>query len=173
METIRAAQLEDAASIARVHVDSSRTTYKGIFPDAYLATLSYSRQEQSWKRFLNDPTQMTFVAVDEAGTIVGFVNGGPEREGDPVYQGELYAMYLLQEVQRRGLGRRLVKELARVLGERHFASMMLWVLASNPACHFYEALGGQVIKQRQHEMGGASYEELAYGWRDLFSLLLP
>ena len=46
METIRAAQLEDAAGIARVHVDSTRTTYKGIFPDAYLATLSYSRQEQ-------------------------------------------------------------------------------------------------------------------------------
>ena len=79
---------------------------------------------------------MTFVAVDEAGTIFGFVNGGPEREGDPVYQGVLYAMHLLLEVQRRGLGRRLVKELARVPGERHFASMMLWVLASNPACHF-------------------------------------
>ena len=171
METIRAAQLGDAAGIARVHVDSSRTTYKGIFPDAYLATLSYERQEQSWQRILNDPVQMTFVAVDEASTIVGFVNGGPEREGDPVYQGELYAMYLLQEVQRHGLGRRLVKELARVLTERHFASMMLWVLANNPACHFYEALGGQVIKQRQHQAGGASYDELAYGWRDL-SLLL-
>lgn len=170
-ETIRIAHLEDAAGIARVHVDSSRTTYKGIFADEFLATLTYSRQEQSWQRILNDPAQMTFVAVDEAGTIVGFVNGGPEREGDPVYQGELYAMYLVQEAQRRGLGRSLVKELARALAERHFASMMLWVLASNPACRFYEALGGQVIKQRQYQVGGASYDELAYGWKDL-SLLL-
>jgi GNAT superfamily N-acetyltransferase len=107
------------------------------------------------------------LAVDEADTIVGFVNGGPEREGDPVYQAELYAIYVLQEAQRHGLGRRLVKELTRFLAERYFASMMLWVLASNPACRFYEALGGQVIKQRQNQIGGAFYDELAYGWQDL------
>jgi ribosomal protein S18 acetylase RimI-like enzyme len=171
MESIRAAQLDDAAGIARVHVDSWRTTYKGIIPGEFLATLSYARQEQSWQQILNDPAQVTFVAVDEAGTIVGFVNGGPEREGDPAYQGELYAIYVLQEAQGHGLGRRLVKELTRLLAERHFESMMLWVLASNPACRFYEALGGQVIKQKQHQIGGASYDELAYGWQDL-SLLL-
>jgi len=171
METIRAAQLEDATGIARVHVDSSRTTYKRIFPNAYRATFSYERREESWQRILNDPAQVTFVAVDEAGTIVGFVNGGPEREGDPVYQAELYAIYVLQEAQQHGLGRRLVKELTRILAERHFASMMLWVLASNPACRFYEALGGQVIKQRQDQIGGSSYDELAYGWQDLSPLL--
>lgn len=171
METIRAAHLEDAAGIARVHVDCWRTTYKGIFPDELLANLSYERQEQSWQRILNDPVQITFVAEDEAGTIIGFVNGEPEREGDPVYQGELYAIYVLQEVHRRGLGRRLAKELARLLAERHMSSMMLWVLASNPACRFYKALGGQVIKQRQDQIGGVSYEELAYGWGDLSPLL--
>ncbi len=132
METIRAAQLEDAAGVARVHVDCWRTTYKGIFPDELLACLSYEGREQSWQHILSDPAQMTFVAEDEAGKIVGFVDGGPEREGDPVYRGELYAIYVLQEVHRRGLGRRLVKELARFLADRHLSSMMLWVLASNP-----------------------------------------
>ena len=171
METIRAAQLEDAYGIARVHVDSWRTTYKGIIPDEFLATLSYERQEQSWQRILSDPAHMTFVALDEAGTIVGFVNGGPEREGDPVYKAELYAIYMLQETQRHGLGRRLVKELTSLLTKRHYTSMMLWVLASNPACRFYEALGGQVIKQKQDQIGGAFYVELAYGWQDLSILL--
>src|SRR5713226_8784517 len=149
METIRVAQLEDAAGIARVHVGCWRTTYKGIFPDEFLASLSYERREQLWQRVLKDPAQITFVAEDETGKIIGFVNGGPEREGDPVYRGELHAIYVLQEVHRRGLGRRLVKELARLLADRQISSMMLWVLASNPACRFYEALGGQVIKQRQ------------------------
>ncbi len=85
METIRTAQFEDAAGIARVHVDCWRTTYKGIFPDDLLARLSYEGREQSWQRALSDPAQITFAAEDEAGKIVGFINGGPEREGDPVY----------------------------------------------------------------------------------------
>ena len=46
METIRTAQREDAADIARVHIDCWRTTYKGIFPDALLAGLSYKGREQ-------------------------------------------------------------------------------------------------------------------------------
>jgi predicted N-acetyltransferase YhbS len=124
-ETIRAARPGDAAGIARVHVDSSSTTYKGIYPDAYLVTFSYGQRDQSLQQILHDPAQVTFVAVDEAGTIVGFVNCGPGREGDLVYQGELCAINLAQEVQRCGLGRCLVKELAKLLTERHFASMML------------------------------------------------
>lgn len=171
MGTIRTAQPEDAAGIARVHVDSWRTTYKGIFPDELLANLSYERREQYWRQALNDSAQITIVTEDEMSKIVGFVTGGLAREGDPVYRGELYAIYVLQEAQRRGLGRRLIGELARLLAERQIASMMLWVLENNPACHFYESVGGQVIKQRQDQISGAFYDELAYGWTDLSPLL--
>jgi ribosomal protein S18 acetylase RimI-like enzyme len=95
----------------------------------------------------------------------------PKSKGDSVDRGELHAIYVLQEVHRRGLGRRLVKKLARQLADRQFSSMMLWVLASNPACRFYEALKGQVIKQRQDQISCVSYDELAYGWTDLSPLL--
>ncbi|HTK09029.1 MAG TPA: GNAT family N-acetyltransferase [Ktedonobacteraceae bacterium] len=171
MGTVRTAQFADATGIARVHVDSWRTTYKGIFPDELLANRSYERREQYWQQALNDPAQITVVTEDETGKIVGFVTGGLAREGDPVYRGELYAIYILQEAQRHGLGRRLIGELARRLAERQIASMMLWVLANNPACSFYEAVGGQVIKQKRDQIGGAFYDELAYGWTDLSPLL--
>lgn len=42
----RKAALEDAPGIANVHVDSWRSTYKGIVPDTYLASLSYENQER-------------------------------------------------------------------------------------------------------------------------------
>jgi ribosomal protein S18 acetylase RimI-like enzyme len=171
METIRAAQPEDAAGIARVHVASWRTTYEGIFPAELLASLSYARREQSWQRILDDPAQITLVATDESGKIIGFVNGGPERDADSADRGELNAIYILQEAHRHGLGLRLVKELARQLVERQFSSMMLWTIASNPACRFYAALGGQVIRQRQAQVGGVLYDELAYGWTDLSRLV--
>ncbi|QBD76634.1 GNAT family N-acetyltransferase [Ktedonosporobacter rubrisoli] len=172
MVNIRIAQVKDAAGIARVHVDCWRTTYKGIFPDDLLANLSYKRREQSWQHILNDPAQLTFVTEDETGKIVGFANGGPERKGDPIFRGELYAIYVLQEAQRQGLGRHLTKELVKQLRERQFFSLMLWVLVDNPSRRFYETLGGQIIKQRQIKIGGSSYEELAYGWKDFSQLWL-
>ncbi|MXY45544.1 MAG: GNAT family N-acetyltransferase, partial [Chloroflexi bacterium] len=41
------------------------------------------------------------------GAIVGFAHAGPEREGETGYDAELYAIYLLQRHQSRGVGRRL------------------------------------------------------------------
>ena len=48
---IRKAELEDAKGIAKVHVDSWRTTYKGIVPDTFLENLSYENREQIWKKW--------------------------------------------------------------------------------------------------------------------------
>ena len=43
-ETIRLARVEDAPGITRVHINSWRTTYKGIVPDKVLANLSFERR---------------------------------------------------------------------------------------------------------------------------------
>jgi GNAT superfamily N-acetyltransferase len=106
---IREASPTDAAAIARVHVDSWRTTYAGIVPADYLANLSYARREQFWCDLFSTPTPAgcVYVAAQETGEIVGFASGGPERSGNVVYRGELYAIYLLAPYQRQGLGRRL------------------------------------------------------------------
>jgi GNAT superfamily N-acetyltransferase len=86
------------------------------------------------------------------------------RENGPAgLRGELYAIYLLQNAQRRGLGTLLVRELRA----RGFGSMAVWVLAANPFRKFYEALGGKVVDEQQIERGGQSFTESAYGWQDL------
>jgi hypothetical protein len=33
-----------------------------------------------------------YVVEEESGQIVGFVTGGPEQDGDPIYRGEIYAL---------------------------------------------------------------------------------
>jgi hypothetical protein len=70
MVTIREARIEDAAGMARVHVDSWRTTYAGIVPDAYLANLTYARRENLWHDILSNTSgnEYRFVAVN-AGEI--------------------------------------------------------------------------------------------------------
>jgi hypothetical protein len=83
---IRKATVADAPGVARVHVDSWRTTYKGLIQADYLNGMSYTNSENRWRnRFDKNPTQYAiFVAEDVYGRIVGFADGGPERTGDTV-----------------------------------------------------------------------------------------
>lgn len=166
---VRVARLDDAPAIAELHVASSRTTYKGIFSDTFLDSLSVDKRKQSWKETLAipEPNSVTLVACNVDGSIVGFVSGGAERTGRLGYEGELYAIYLLQLAQRQGLGTLLVQHFVRELRARGFGSMAVWVLAANPFRKFYEALGGKVVAEQQIERGGQSFTESAYGWQDL------
>ncbi|MBE3574456.1 MAG: GNAT family N-acetyltransferase [Firmicutes bacterium] len=178
---IRSATLSDAPGMARVHVDSWRTTYAGIVADEFLARLSYARSEEMFRRFLAPGSpegagQCTFVATardgqPEVGQIVGFAHGGPARTEIPGYSGELYAIYILREFQRRGIGRRLVRAVAESLARSGRDSMYVWVLAANPSRRFYEALGGRLLRSQQIQIGAQSLEEVAYGWQDIQALI--
>jgi GNAT superfamily N-acetyltransferase len=170
--SVRRARATDGAGIARVHVDSWRTTYRGIVPDDYLAHRSYERQGQLWTQSLQSdaPDHGIFVAEDSGGEIVGFADGGPERSGDPVYRGELYAIYLLAASQRRGIGRRLFGAVAEHLAGQGIDRMLVWVLALNPFRHFYEVLGGRLLRSQTIEVGDVALEEVAYGWDDVAAL---
>jgi GNAT superfamily N-acetyltransferase len=169
---IREASPSDAAAIARVHVDSWRTTYAGIVPADYLAELSYARREQFWCDLLSTstPSGCVYVAAQDTGEIVGFASGGPERSGNAVYRGELYAIYLLAHYQRQGLGRRLTMAVVQQLLQCDLPSMLVWVLAANPGRAFYTTLGGQQVYEQEITIGAAPLLEVAYAWPDLREL---
>ncbi len=87
---LREARLEDAFAIARVHVDTWRTTYRGIVPDDYLASLSYQKRESSWRQMLSTAAEcqhFIYVAEEKTGQIIAFADGGPERTNNPIYKG--------------------------------------------------------------------------------------
>ena len=167
---IREATPDDARAIAAVHDSSWQSTYRGLLNDAYLDSLSVDDHAGRWQRLLASGTGDTFVAL-EGPDVVGFASCGRERDQDPIYQGELYAIYLLEDRQRRGLGRRLVSSVARRLLELEYRSMLVWVLAANPARAFYEAIGGALVRSRQMELAGETQEEAGYGWLDVADLL--
>lgn len=169
---IRPAREEDLPAIARVHVDTWRTTYAGLIPDDFLASLSYESRKQMWRETITDPEGRSslFVAHDPAGRVVGFASCGAERDGDPLYTGELYAIYVDQMAQGKGIGRALVQSAARDLTKRGHASLLIWVLANNPYRLFYEALGGVAFKHKDITFGRATLAEVAYGWPDIQSL---
>ncbi len=167
---LRAAEPADAMGIATVQVTAWRSAYRGLLPADYLAGMDAGEAASRWERRLRTPDPLVFVAESEAG-LVGFASGGPEREGDPVYRGELYAIYLLPQHQGLGHGRALAAAVAAGLADRRMRSMLVWVLRDNgPARAFYERLGGAYVREHPLEIGGATVAEVSYGWRDTVSL---
>lgn len=171
---IRSAAPPDAEALARVHGETWRTAYRGIVPDAHLDRLasSYDKRVARWREGLTNPIPGTFVLVaEQEGRVVAFATGGAERDGHPVYKGELWAVYVLAEFQRRGIGRRLTHAVATELQRRGFASMLVWVLRDNPSRAFYERLGGMPAGEKEIEIGGKKLVEVAYGWEDIGRLI--
>jgi len=170
---IRKAVPADAEAVFRVRVKSWQTSYAGILPAKYLADLGSEDRYREWQadRDNLNHTKVTFVAEDGRGQIVGFASGGPELNNDPVFQGELYAIYLLAHSQHQGVGTQLVQSVSCELVNQGYQSMLVWALSANPTRGFYEKLGGELVDQKEIEIGGAYYTEVAYGWRDIRPLV--
>ena len=169
---IREASHSDANGIAKVHVDCWRSTYDGIVPADFLADLSYHESEKFWHEVLTDSDMPGFVyiAVNDAGQIVGYIAGGPEREGNRLYEGEFYSIYILKEFQGQGIGRSLIAAASEKLLQSGLKSVMLWTFAVNPYREFFEALGGEVVSEETIEIGGSRLVQVAYGWSDVSDL---
>lgn len=181
---IRPAAPDDAPALASLHVRSWRETYAGLMPEPLLTRMTDSamqaRREVSWRQGVADPTQVVRLAEMD-GQVVGLASGGPLRPhpGLPAeqlpaeYDAELYTLYLLRAAQGRGLGRRLVAEVAGGLGQQGFRGLALWVLAANPTRAFYGHLGGALLGQRTEETPYGELQEVAYGWQTLEALIHP
>jgi L-amino acid N-acyltransferase YncA len=167
---IRPATQDDAPGIARVHAASWRTTYAGLISDAVIATRTEERLTAQWQRIMT--SENVFIATDADDAIIGFASCGPCRDTADMdrFTGELYAIYLLQATQGQGIGRDLVRTVAEWLLSQGMASMIVWVLSTNPSRRFYEALGGQYVREKTEGQGDAILHEVAYGWDDISGL---
>lgn len=165
MNSIRLAEARDASAIAHVHVQSWLTTYKGLVPEEYLASLNEAERIPLWQKWLALDISVFVAEVD--GKIAGFASGGPIREPLAAYDAELYTIYLLEEAQGRGIGKNLLSAVAEALIGKGHMSMLVWVLERNPAVRFYEKTGAERLTSKQIEIGGISLTELALGWPDL------
>lgn len=170
---IRPAIVDDAQAIAHVQVEGWRSTYTGIIPTDFLVAMNTEERAAGWRNGIANPNGKTGYFVAHIGSqVVGFACGGPERDGQLLYKGELYAIYLLREYQGQGIGRALMQVVAHWLFEQGYSNLLIWVLAgNNSGIGFYEALGGVRVGSKPIELGGAALEELGYGWENIHSLL--
>ena len=64
----------------------------------------------------------------------------------------------------------MTREWAALALERGLRSAIVRVFSENSACAFYERLGARLLREMQWTLGGKSYPERWYGWRDLRDL---
>ncbi|MCP3032497.1 GNAT family N-acetyltransferase [Halobacillus sp. A1] len=163
---IRKATVTDAEGVAKVQVDSWHSTYKDIVPDEYLRKMTYESRGKKWKDLIS--MQPVYIAEDNKGKIIGFSNGGPERTGKyPEFEGELYAIYILKDHQRKGLGKQLLEPIIQELEDLGIYSMLVLVLEDNHSRFFYEKVGAEKVDIIEIEVSGKRLNEVVYGWKDI------
>jgi GNAT superfamily N-acetyltransferase len=162
---IRPSREADALSISCIYIRTWQDTYLGLVPFGCLYSMSATQLEQGFMNELKSKKVISYVAED-AGDVVGFVSGGYERRGDDVYNGEIYALYVLKNHQRQGIGAGLVSSLATKLNHFGIYSMLVWVLEHNPYRRFYERISGVYLRKQRMPFSGEMLDTVAYGWID-------
>ena len=160
---LRDAREADIPTLAMLHVQTFNETHRGGRPGGP----TYELRERQWRDAFEsqDGSWFCYVIEDDRSELVGFAKGTPHDGGVPGYAGELNKIYLLQRVQRQGLGRQLLCAVARRFIERGVTSMLLFGEAKNPSNGFYEAFGAERLYSDAGEFHGG------YGWRDLRTLV--
>ena len=170
--TVRLARAADADAVAHVQRESWRTSYAGILPLDVIASHAGTSDAIAWKRRISRqaPDAATWIA-ERSGKVVGFASCGQARDTLRGLDAEIYALYVLQDEQRRGVGRELVRACARHFARRGLFGFYLWVLKANRARMFYGALGGEEVGEKVERLGRHDFAQIAYGWSDLTGLI--
>lgn len=167
---IRKPTESDAEGIAFVHVNSWKTSYTGIIDQDFLESLSYEKRLASWKEILKSKNSQELVVLLNK-QIVGFVGFGPIRaesylaffEDTEKKIGEIYAIYLLEEHKRKGLGKELFTQCRLWFNQEGFETFVVRALTDNlRAKGFYEKEGGKSIGEITITIGNKNYPEAFY-----------
>jgi GNAT superfamily N-acetyltransferase len=173
---IRRAGVEDARTIAEIHVAAWRESYTGVIPAMLLAALDVEERTARWRDILiavgQGADDAVFLAQRVGEAPGGFASCGRQRSEKLTragYVADFSAIYVLRSLQRRGAGRRLMGAMAASLRERGYGNAAVWVLRDNmEARRFYEALGGETTGvEGVWSVEGLDIPDLAYGWRDI------
>jgi GNAT superfamily N-acetyltransferase len=142
--SVRRAVAADAADIARVHVGSWQSAYRGLMSDELLDGLSVQKRADQWRSWLGPAGDRAHTLVGARdGEILGFATlricSRDEGERDDV--GEVPALYVLPSAWGAGVGAALMAACVEEMRAAGCREAILWMLEGNErAARFYERL---------------------------------
>jgi ribosomal protein S18 acetylase RimI-like enzyme len=148
--TIRAAVVDDADAMGRLHVRAWQRAYRGMIPDAYLDALLPSERAEMWRGNLARTGVPPVLVATLGETVVGFAAFGAAQPPhptepaptEPATSGELFAINLDPDHWGRGVGRALLQRATDELAALGYDDAVLWVLPENDRARaLYESEG--------------------------------
>lgn len=140
--TIRKATKSDAVSIASIHSNTWKVTYKDIVPEKVLNKVSFRNRLEYFQDVLGTDKEETVVAV-ENGLVVGFMTFGEARDHDVDNRcAEIWGLYIDASYFNKGIGKSLILWAENELNLRGYHCIYLWTLDENLRANtFYNSLG--------------------------------
>jgi L-amino acid N-acyltransferase YncA len=171
---IRGGTLEDSIGIAKVHLQTWQKSYRKFFPQEKLDNYSIPKSAKNWKTRIESYDRdriKLLVAEDFQKRIIGFATGGPsgvyEKSGIAGSDCEVYAIYVLNDCQNKGIGTALIKEMIIYFLQIGWKSMIIWTLKESCYRTFYEKLGGTPQETKLYHKWDTEHILSGYVWEDI------
>lgn len=157
---IRTANFGDAAKIAEIHVQCWKETYANILNQEILDQLDVQEKLILWQAITRSLDHQLLVYIEDQ-KIKGFLDGYLNPENNVA---EIRAFYLLQEIQKQGIGREMFQYLYDYVVQKRYQFIRLEVFNKNPSRFFYEKIGAELIGEAELPEFGEGITELIYQW---------
>lgn len=140
-------------------------------PDDFLKNMSIKMRAEGWQKTLADNEVFKLIATVD-NKVVGFVSSGPADEKSGEFgDGEVYAIYVLAEHYRQGVGRVLFSRAAQNgVGKGGKSKVVSFIAQNKRAVKFYRSMGGIEVGNGDVEISGAVIPEKIYVFRSLATL---
>lgn len=160
---IRKAITSDAESIAKINVSSWQKTYKDIFPEEFLDSLS---NEESLKNTVlrmqeNIKKDNNYLVAEFNNEVVGFCKIGKSTKKNYEDFGEIIALYVKNEEVKKGIGKQLFIAANNLLKET-YDNNIVSCIKENPSNEFYKKMGCVFVEECDFTLKDNIYKENLY-----------
>ena len=159
---------KDIEQVAKILVDSWKIAYKDFIDKTFLQNLSLEEKIEKLKQEYK-VREYTIARNKDTNEVVGVTRFGKrldELDRFTEYDGEIDGLYVKPGLLRKKIGSRLLLYAKEKLKEQGNHKMIIWCLKENePSRKFYESMGGILLGEKMHNIGGKNYPLVGYGYQ--------
>lgn len=159
----------EVRDLIRVHGLAWREAYEGLLPSEVLEDLTVdptADEVRQWQEGLRENEEGVLVAVDDDGTVRGFVDMRWGDEETKAFVGEreagLKAIHVHPDWWNQGIGTALLERGLDLLPDSIEAVRLEMFAGNDVGQRFYEAKGFERADTGTYEIDGRSYETVIY-----------
>ena len=157
----------DLEAIAKLHMLSWQTAYRGLIPDELLVPGNLEKAVEGWRSTHRSYPDNLSVAETSDGRIVGFCCAGPvvDAQKNAPFEFEIYGLHVDPNFHRKGIGSLIIAGVSNRMASLGIEGLIVWTLENLiQSRRFYEKCGGSVVKTGVWTPRGHRLNEVAYGW---------